>query len=73
MMSSGDLSADLNQEILSSASSIRSVEEHSPGKDEDAEARTRRRRALSAPETSNSDDGATETKDENPHLLDHLA
>jgi hypothetical protein len=73
MMSSGDLSADLDQNVLSSASSIRCVEEHSARKDEDAEARTRRRRVHSEPETPNNEDGAAETEDANPHLLDHLA
>jgi hypothetical protein len=73
MMSSGDLSADLDQNVLSSASSICSVEEHSPREDEDADAKARRHRARSEPETSNSDDSTAETGDENPHLLDRLA
>jgi hypothetical protein len=69
MMTSRDLSANL--ELLPSASSIHTVEEHLPRKEEDE--RTRRRRTRSEPGTSNSDDGAAETRDENPHLLDHLA
>jgi hypothetical protein len=69
MMTSHDLSANL--ELLPSASSIHTVEEHLPRKEEDD--RTRRRRTHTEPATSNSDDGAAETENENPHLLDHLA
>jgi len=69
MMGSGDLSPDLNLEIVVPAASIRGAE----GKSSNQDAEGKARRARAQPDATEDDDSAPEASGESTHQIDQLA